>query len=219
MNYVKRNSVVWKYLLMYTAWWWLHKPKYAAYYHTIETNKLLIHSETWMREILMVIVLRRKQNEEFIWVYLVQVRIQRPICVYAVMNRFRKMRGLIWLVKRLSRHVKKDSVPSIWLMTRAAYSFHRSSLPCSLNVTTSLSAGASHAVYHHYHHATKDLKTFSFSRHCKQRDCVPQLMYCVYCLFRLGFLNIGPVAMETKVLRQAALSRLFGFPSHRKIVM
>jgi hypothetical protein len=67
MNYVKRNSVVGKYLLMCTAWWRLYKPKHVAYYHTIKTNKLIIHYTQWnVNEIIMVVVLTRKQNEEFI---------------------------------------------------------------------------------------------------------------------------------------------------------
>jgi hypothetical protein len=51
------------------AWWWLYMSKHVAYYHTIKWTQWNVN------EILMVVVLRRKRNEEFIWM---------SVCVYSV---------------------------------------------------------------------------------------------------------------------------------------
>jgi hypothetical protein len=64
-------------MLVYTAWWCLHKPKHVAHCHTIETNKLIIHSQgEWVFDV----VLRRKRIRSMMYAPDSDVKC---ICTYA----------------------------------------------------------------------------------------------------------------------------------------
>jgi hypothetical protein len=84
-------------------------------------------------------------------------------------------------------------------MTGAAYSIYRLSLNVAhLRLTQSI---------------TTLQKFFSL---LQTSVCVPQLMCCVYCLFRLGFLNLAPVGAGSESTEASSVVTIVWLPISQK---
>jgi hypothetical protein len=69
--HLKSNSIVWEHLLVYTAWWWLYKPKHVAY--CIPLGPINSLYTVNVNEILIVVVLRQKKSNNEVNIFTVTV--------------------------------------------------------------------------------------------------------------------------------------------------